>query len=168
MGTSYLSEKHHWFRSLPQKNLPQPLALEKNYSVLIKELWRHYTVAWNRVLFTDPEHHQNQANELGRLISHTQFSSQLNSLKAWNCCLYTHININHKYKCSLQLYFLLSFAYLKDYLEGVLCFRTCWGFFATNTLYAFPPGKQTSNPLKPANGRPLYEQQDSSLNMEVK
>lgn len=129
MWTSYLSSKHHWFRELPEKNVHQPLPHGKNHFLLSNELWRHHTVAWTSVLITDHAHHKNQANELSRLISHTQFSSQLNSLKAWNCCLYTHININHKYKCSLQLYFLLSFAYLKDYLEGVLCFSTCWGVF---------------------------------------
>ena len=132
---------------------------------------------------TDRECRENPAIESGRLISHTQFSSQLNSLQAWDHHLYTNININHKYKCSLQLFFLLSLlllfthslmsdslwphrlqharlplsftisgawsnllslAYLKDYLEGVLCFCICWSFLQAIFHILF---YQTNKPL---------------------
>lgn len=86
MGTPYLSYRHRGFRTLPEKKTCRSPCHMKNSQKQVVEAFITQTVKWC-------PHHSSWASQTSsqwiRLISHTQFPSQLNSLKAWNVCLYT-------------------------------------------------------------------------------
>lgn len=168
MGTPYLSYRHRGFRTLPEKKTCCSPRHVKNSQKQVVEAFITQTVKWC-------PHHSSWASQTSsqwiRLISHTQFPSQLNSLKAWNVCLYT------LYRPQTQMLsaiiFLAKLSLLERwfggrsmfwYLVRVVCLFVC--LILQPTLYILD--QEANKPLKPAKCSLFYEELDSSLNLEVK